>query len=189
MSLKAILESHPIKKLNEIIKEIKTEVIGSKLSLSVNKKRHSKATLIEHILALDKMGLLKNRPTMNEKPVRAKKEKAPKNIKEVNELVSKATTKKELLEIKKKFGTKATPKAEPKVEDKPKKKRKLKVRNPGNPIILTKKEKTKKQIEAQIVADSLDKPSTKTLLQQLEEEPDYKNPTNVPKKKTAPKKK
>ena len=76
MSLKAILESHPIKNLNEIIKEIKTEVIDGKLSLSKAKKRHSKATLIEHILALDKMGLLKNRPTMYEKPVRAKKVKA-----------------------------------------------------------------------------------------------------------------
>ena len=101
MSLKAILESHPIKKLNEIIKEIKTEVIDGKLSLSKAKKRHSKATLIEHILALDKMGLLKNRPTMYEKPVRAKKVKAApakaapaKSAGAIEATVSKGTTKK-----------------------------------------------------------------------------------------------
>ena len=75
MSLKAILESHPIKNLNAIIKEVKSD-IAPKLALSKAKKRHSKAKLIEHILALDEMGLLKERPTMYEKPVRAKKDKA-----------------------------------------------------------------------------------------------------------------
>lgn len=77
-SLKVILESHPIKNLNGIIKEIKEGLTLEKrnlLSLSKDKKRHSKATLIEHILKLDKMGLLKERPSMYEKPVRAKKVK------------------------------------------------------------------------------------------------------------------
>ena len=133
MSLKAILESHPIKNLNAIIKEVKSD-IAPKLALSKDKKRHSKAKLIEHILALDEMGLLKNRPTMYEKPVRAKKVKA-----------------------------------EPKVEDKPKKKIKFKVKNPANPIIITKKEKPAGLIalesidlEAEEAKDKSKKEKTKT---------------------------
>ncbi len=77
-SLKVILESHPIKNLNGIIKKIKEGLTFEKqnlLSLSKDKKRHSKATLIQHILKLDKMGLLKERPSMYDKPVRAKKVK------------------------------------------------------------------------------------------------------------------
>ena len=74
MSLKAILESHPIKNLNAVIRSVKSD-IAPKLALSKDRKRHSKATLIEHILALDKMGLLKERPTMYEKPARTKKVK------------------------------------------------------------------------------------------------------------------
>ena len=74
-TLKAILESHPIKNLNAVIKSVKSD-IAPKLALSKDKKRHSKEKLIEHILALDKMGLLKERPAMYEKPVRAKKVKA-----------------------------------------------------------------------------------------------------------------
>ena len=74
-SLKVILESHPIKNLNGIIKSVKSE-LAPKLALSKDKKRHSKETLIDHILKLDKMGLLKERPSMYEKPVRAKKVKA-----------------------------------------------------------------------------------------------------------------
>ncbi len=73
-SLKVILESHPIKNLNAVIKSVKSE-LAPKLALSKDKKRHSKATLIDHILKLDKMGLLKKRPSMYEKPVRAKKVK------------------------------------------------------------------------------------------------------------------
>lgn len=52
-----------------------------------------------------------------------KKEKVPKNAKEVNELIAKATTKEELLEIKKKFGTKE--KVPPKKETDPPKKEKV----------------------------------------------------------------
>ena len=74
-SLKVILESHPIKNLNAVIKSVKSE-LAPKLALSKDKKRHSKATLIEHILKLDEMGLLKERPSMYEKPVRSKKVKA-----------------------------------------------------------------------------------------------------------------
>lgn len=74
-SLKVILESHPIKNLNAVIKSVKSE-IAPKLALSKDKKRHSKAKLIQHILVLDKMGLLKERPGMYVKPSRAKKEKS-----------------------------------------------------------------------------------------------------------------
>ena len=73
-SLKVILESHPIKNLNGIIKSVKSE-LAPKLALSKDKKRHSKEILIDHILKLDEMGLLKKRPSMYEKPVRAKKVK------------------------------------------------------------------------------------------------------------------
>lgn len=37
--------------------------------------------------------------------------------------------------------------------------------------------------EAQAIADSLDKPSKKSLIEQLQDEEDFANPTNVPKKK------
>tara|TARA_R110002072_G_scaffold98685_1_gene217104 strand:+ start:191 stop:1558 length:1368 start_codon:yes stop_codon:yes gene_type:complete len=61
-TLKTILESHPIKNLNGIIKSIKSD-LAPNLALSKDKKRHSKAKLIEHILKLNKMGLLKKQPT------------------------------------------------------------------------------------------------------------------------------
>ena len=47
-SLKAILESHPIKNLYAVIRSVKAE-LAPKLAFSKDKKRHSKATLIEHI--------------------------------------------------------------------------------------------------------------------------------------------
>ena len=87
-SLKVILESHPIKELNGIIKKIKeglTVENQNLLALSKDKKRHSKATLIDHILKLDKMGLLKKRPSMYEKPVRAKKEPKKATAKEIKD--------------------------------------------------------------------------------------------------------
>ena len=71
-TLKTILESHPIKNLNGIIKSIKSD-LAPNLALSKDKKRHSKAKLITHILKLDKMGLLKSKPSMYVKPLRNKK--------------------------------------------------------------------------------------------------------------------
>tara|TARA_R110000772_G_scaffold11841_4_gene36786 strand:+ start:7066 stop:7869 length:804 start_codon:yes stop_codon:yes gene_type:complete len=128
MSLKAILESHPIKNLNAVIRSVKSD-IAPKLALSKDRKRHSKEKLIEHILALDKMGLLKQRPTMYEKPVRTKKVKAePKKAtaKEIADslMVPGKYTKKEIKEgkalvknqPKKKAEPKAVPKAVPKKE-------------------------------------------------------------------------
>ncbi len=82
-SLKERLETHPIRNLNAVIKSIKSE-IAPKLALSKDRKRHSKAKLIEHILLLDKMGLLKqdipsyNTPKKEKAPPKPKKEKAPK---------------------------------------------------------------------------------------------------------------
>ena len=121
MSLKAILESHPIKNLNAVIRSVKSDV-APKLALSKDKKRHSKEKLIEHILALDKMGLLKERPTMYEKPVRAKKVKA----------VPKSAGAIEAKRIKKKIKAQES---KPKVEDKPKQ---------AKPIIVVDVEKAKK---------------------------------------------
>ena len=116
-SLKVILESHPIKSLNDVIKEVKSELSPDDvnlLSLSKAKKRHSKATLIEHILKLDKMGLLKKRPSMYEKPVRAKKEPKKATAKEIKDslMVPGKYTKKELKEGK--ALVKNQPKKEPK---------------------------------------------------------------------------
>ena len=120
MSLKAILESHPIKNLNAVIKSVKSD-IAPKLALSKDRKRHSKAKLIEHILALDKMGLLKERPGMYEKPVRAKKVKAVPQAKQKNETLTATKADGTKVVIKKKV--KVEPKTEPKVEDKARKTR------------------------------------------------------------------
>ena len=153
-SLKAILESHPIKNLYVVIKSVKSE-LAPKLAFSKDKKRHSKETLIDHILKLDEMGLLKKRPAMNVKQPRAKK-------------------------------VKAEPKAEPKIKVDLSKVDVVKSKKePKKAPAKAKAPKTKKQIESQIIADSLDKPSSKSLLEELDELEDFKNPTNVPKKAKA----
>tara|TARA_R110000823_G_scaffold177119_6_gene309693 strand:+ start:2765 stop:3784 length:1020 start_codon:yes stop_codon:yes gene_type:complete len=110
------LNSHPIKTLNGLIRGIKKEL---PLALSLNKKRYSKSQLIDHLVMLGGKKLIdlskipmlpkkKGKPRGNavvkaEKEAKAKS--PPKNIKEINKLVSKASTKEELLEIKKKYGT------------------------------------------------------------------------------------
>lgn len=75
-SLKDILESHPIKNLKAVIKDVKSE-LAPKLALSKDKKRHSKEQLIEHIMKLDKMGLIKKLPDMYVKPKRKPRVKRP----------------------------------------------------------------------------------------------------------------
>ena len=75
-TLKERLETHPIKNLNGVIKSVKSELAPS-LSLSKGKKRHSKATLVDHILKLDKLGLLKTDIPVYKAPKRTKKEVKP----------------------------------------------------------------------------------------------------------------
>ena len=85
-SLRVILESHPIKNLYAVIRTVKSE-LAPKLAFSADKKRHSKATLIDHLLMLDKMGLLKKKPGMYVKPPRAKPAVKAKPKKETEKIV------------------------------------------------------------------------------------------------------
>ena len=250
MSLKVILESHPIKNLYAVIRSVKAE-LAPKLAFSKDKKRHSKATLIEHILNLNEMGLLKKLPKMYVKEARAKKEKpTPKitvdlekvkksgvvkvdvkkakaaGVKIINEpksaieklipginvnkdknfkplkkdFIPNTNNLKDMQKYKKILNEKLKKKEMTKLEhesiikevnkqiEKLKAKAAPKAKAPAKAKAPSKaKPKTKAQIEGQIVADSLDKPQTKTLLQQLEEKPDFVNPTNVPNKATAKK--
>ena len=75
-TLKARLETHPISNLNKVIKSVKS-VLAPTLALSKDKKRHSKATLVDHILKLDKLGLLKKDIPLYKAPKRTKKEVKP----------------------------------------------------------------------------------------------------------------
>ena len=72
-TLKARLETHPINNLNKVIRSVKS-VLAPTLALSKGKKRHSKATLVDHILKLDKLGLLKTDIPLYKAPKRTKKE-------------------------------------------------------------------------------------------------------------------
>ena len=79
-TLKARLETHPISNLNKVIKSVKS-VLAPTLALSKDKKRHSKATLVTHILKLNSLGLLKKDIPVYKPPPRAKKQVKPKEDK------------------------------------------------------------------------------------------------------------
>jgi len=100
-SLKERLETHPIKNLNAVIRSVKSE-IAPKLALSKDKKRHSKAKLIEHILLLDKMGLLKQDVPVYKSPAPKAKAPKPASAQEIKDslMVPGKYTKKEIKEGK-----------------------------------------------------------------------------------------
>tara|TARA_R110001592_G_scaffold32514_2_gene113797 strand:+ start:11968 stop:12882 length:915 start_codon:yes stop_codon:yes gene_type:complete len=200
-TLKERLETHPIKNLNAVIKSVKSE-IAPKLALSKDKKRHSKAKLIEHILLLDKMGLLKQDVPVYKSPAPKAKKSEAKIVVDL-EKVKKSSVVKVDVKKAKSAGVKIInkkPKAKAKAQPKPASAQEIKdslmisgnytlaeikagkglVKNqPKKSVSITKK-------EAQALADSLDKPSKKSLIDELKDLPDFKNPTNVPKKAKAP---
>ena len=76
MSLKEILESHPVRNLKAIIREVKSD-IGPKLMFSKDKKSHKKEKLISHIIELNKLGLIEKLPDMYVKPKAKPRKKRP----------------------------------------------------------------------------------------------------------------
>ena len=180
-SLKVILESHPMVNLREVIKAVKSEV-APKLAFSKDKKKHTKAMLVDHILKLDKLGLIKKLPDMYVKPKRKPRTKA---------ITTEAGVKVKFTEKAKKAGFKVVKpktiktKAVTKVA-----KPKQKVRKQKINFVFEKSDKKlgdntsegKKTVRiptSQAIADSLMTPSKKSPIDELKEMPDFKPTARV----------